>query len=70
MGFVYQVVQQDGRVMMQTYDPACVYSEDIQRELRKAGFRIIKKTVDGNDAFSSALEAHIKYSIGVSHGAD
>lgn len=43
MSFLYQVMQPDGRIMMQTNDPACVYSADIKRALQQAGYKIVQK---------------------------
>ncbi len=38
--YLYQVLSPDGRVMVQCTDPRCTYPEDIERDIRRAGFKI------------------------------
>ena len=40
MSYLYQVIGPDGRCMMHTTDPRCAYPADVERALRRAGYRI------------------------------
>lgn len=50
MSFLYQVMRPDGCIMMQTNDPACIYSADIKRALQQAGYIIVEKELPTQNA--------------------
>ncbi len=49
--YLYQVTDPAGRVLMQTTDPRCTYAPDVERAIRRAGFRIKvqQDPADGDD---------------------
>ena len=57
MMFLYQVIDRAGRCMVSTTSRACVYAPEIERDIRRAGYRI-KVQQDAPEQEDGARKQH------------